>query len=207
MKITIEKKHQLTGHNASIFKVVPYKQPNLFLSGAGDGWVVVWDLNDPDLGKLVSKVETQIFSLCYLEGHEMIVAGNMNGGVHWIKLNEPDNTQNIAHHQRGVFAIEQVGESVLTAGGNGLLTRWDITTARTLESIHLTNKSLRCISYSEERNELAIGASDHCIYLLDATTLTIKKTIEQAHDNSVFTILYSPDNRYLLVEDEMPTCE
>ena len=198
MKINVQKQAQLTGHNASIFKVVPFKQPSLFLSGAGDGWVVVWDLENPDLGKLIANVESQIFSLCYLKGHEVVVAGNMDGGVHWINLNDPNQTKNIAHHQQGVFAIQQVGESVLTAGGAGLLTRWNIKTQRTTESLHLSNKSLRCIAYSKERNELAIGASDHCIYLLDATTLSIKKTIEQAHDNSVFTILYSPDNRYLI---------
>ncbi len=198
MKIQIQKKAQLTGHNSSIFKVVPFKQPHLFLSGAGDGWIVEWDLNDPEMGKLLSKVETQIFSLKYLEGHELLVVGNMEGGVHWINLNEPDATKNIAHHSNGVFAIERVGESVLTAGGKGVLTRWDIKEARTIESLHLTNKSLRCIAYSKARNELAIGASDHCIYLLDATNLEIKQVIEKAHDNSVFTVLYSPDNRYLI---------
>lgn len=198
MKIQVQKRAQLTGHNSSIFKVVPFKQPHLFLSGAGDGWVVVWDLNDPEMGRLISKVETQIFSMKYLHGHEMVVAGNMDGGVHWINLNDPDATKNIAHHNKGVFAIERVGESVLTAGGVGVLTRWDIKEARTIESLHLTNKSLRSIAYSEARNELAIGASDHCIYLLDAINLTIKQVIEKAHDNSVFTILYSPDNKYLI---------
>ena len=198
MKVQIQKKTQLTGHNSSIFKVVPFKHPHLFLSGAGDGWIVVWDLRDPEMGRLLSKVETQIFSMKYLKDHEMIVAGNMDGGIHWINLNDPDITKNIAHHKNGVFAIERVGESVLTAGGAGVLTRWDIQEQRTIESIHLTNKSLRCIAYSETRNELAIGASDHCIYLLNATDLTIKQVIEKAHENSVFTIVYSPDHQYLM---------
>jgi len=193
-----EKIAQLTGHDASIFKVTGFKEPNLFLSGAGDGWVVVWDLNAPDMGRLVSKVDKQIFSLLYLHGHEMVLAGNMEGGLHWIDLNEPDNTRNIAHHKNGVFAIERVGESVFTAGGNGLLTRWDIKTTSSIESIHLSNKSLRSMAYSVTRNELAVGASDQNIYLLDATTLSLKNTIEAAHDNSVFTLQYSRDNKYLV---------
>lgn len=198
MKINVQKQTRLTGHNASVFKVIPFKEPHLFLSGAGDGWVVVWDLKEPDLGKLIANVEKQIFSLCYLSGQEEVVAGNMDGGLHWIDLNEPDNTKNIAHHQKGVFAIEDLGKFLLTAGGGGMLTRWDKTTKKAIESIHLTNKSLRCIAYSPERNELAIGASDYNIYLLDATNLVIKRVIEKAHDNSVFTILYSPNSRYLI---------
>jgi len=197
-KIQVQKLAQLTGHDASIFKVMPYKEKNLFLSGGGEGWVVVWDLKQPEMGRLVSKIDKQIFSLLYLKGHETIVAGNMDGGVHWINLNDPTNTQNIAHHSKGVFAIERVGESVFTAGGDGVLTRWDIKATRTIESIHLSNKSLRCIAYSQERNELAVGASDTNIYLLDAKTLHLKKTISKAHENSVFTLLYSVNNQYLL---------
>lgn len=150
------------------------------------------------MGRLLAKVETQIFSLCYLEKENRVVAGNMNGGVHWVDLANPETTKNILQHQKGVFAIQQVGDSLFTAGGAGMLTRWNIPNQKTVESLHLSNQSLRCIAYSEERNELAIGASDHNIYLLDATTLAIKNTIVKAHDNSVFTIQYSPDNQHLI---------
>lgn len=197
-KIKVEKIAQLTGHNSSIFKVVPFKEKNLFLSGAGEGWIVAWDLKDPDIGRLVSNVDRQIFSLLYLYGHETIIAGNMDGGVHWVNLNDPENTKNIAHHKNGVFAIERVGEQVFTAGGKGLLTRWDIKTASTIESIHLSNQSLRCIAYAESRGEIAVGASDNNIYILSAKDLSLKHTIEQAHENSVFTVQYSPDGNYLL---------
>ena len=162
------------------------------------GWVVEWDFNNPEMGRLLAKVETQIFSLCYLEKENRVVAGNMNGGVHWIDLDQPDKTKNIAQHQKGVFAIQQVGNSLFTAGGAGILTRWDIAQQKNIESLHLSNKSLRCIAYSEARNELAIGASDTHIYLLDAKTLAIKKIIKEAHENSVFSICYSPNNRHLI---------
>ncbi|MEM1121615.1 MAG: WD40 repeat domain-containing protein [Bacteroidota bacterium] len=195
---TIRKIATLTGHNSSIFSIISYKVPHLFLSGAGDGWVVEWNLEDPEMGHLLAKVETQIFSLGYLADANMVVAGNMNGGVHWVDLANATQTKNILHHQKGVFAIQQVGDSLLTAGGAGMLTRWDIAQQKTVESLHLSNQSLRCIAYSQKRNELAIGASDHNIYLLDATDLRIKQTIQKAHKNSVFTIRYSPDDCYLI---------
>ena len=197
-KITVQKVATLTGHNASIFAVISYKTPDLFLSGAGDGWIVEWNFKDPEMGRLVAKVETQIFSLCYLADANKVVAGNMNGGVHWVDLANPTETKNILHHQKGVFAIQQIGASLLTAGGAGMLTRWDIAQQKTIESLHLSNQSLRCIAYSKQRNELAIGASDHNIYLLDAETLSIKQTIKAAHENSVFTIKYSANQQFLI---------
>ncbi|MFK7983024.1 MAG: WD40 repeat domain-containing protein [Saprospiraceae bacterium] len=197
-KIIAEKIATLTGHNSSIFSIIPYKSPNLFLSGAGDGWIVAWNFNDPEMGHLVAKVETQIFSLCYLADANKVIAGNMNGGVHWVDLANPTETKNVLHHQKGVFAIQQIGDSVLTAGGAGMLTRWDIAQQKTIESLHLSNQSLRCIAYSKLRNEIAVGASDHNIYLLNATTLAIKQTLKAAHENSVFTIKYSPNQQFLI---------
>ena len=144
------------------------------------------------------KVETQIFSLCYLAEANKVVAGNMNGGVHWVDLSNPTETKNVLHHQKGVFAMQQIGHYLLTAGGAGMLTRWDIAQQRTIESLHLSNQSLRCIAYASSRKELAVGASDHNIYLLDADTLEIKQIIKSAHKNSVFTIKYSPDERFLI---------
>ena len=122
----------------------------------------------------------------------------MNGGVHWVDLANPNETKNVLHHQKGVFAFQQVGGYLFSTGGDGVLTRWSIAEQKTAESLHLSNQSLRCITYSKKRQELAVGASDNCIYLLDATTLEIKQTIANAHDNSVFSIKYSPDSQLLI---------
>lgn len=194
----IKKIAQLTGHEASIFALCTDGQDNHFLSGAGDGWIVRWNLNDPEMGRLIAKVETQIFSLLSLPERQQLVVGNMNGGVHWITLNHPDKTKNIAHHQKGTFGICRVGPKVFTIGGGGTLTKWDIEAARSEESLQLSNQSLRAIDFCPERNELAVGSSDNGIYLVNATTLALKKVLPQAHENSVFAVRYSPDGNYLL---------
>lgn len=197
-KFQIDKIAQLTGHNASIFALSPDKEPNHYLSGAGDGWIVRWDLSQPQDGRLVAKVDTQVFSLLYLPEYDKAVVGDMNGGVHWVELQNPDDTKDIAHHKKGVFAIERVGPHVFTAGGQGLLTRWSAAESSSLESLRLSHQSLRCIAYAPERRELAIGSSDNSIYLVDLDTLGLKHKIEGAHDNSVFSLHYSPDEQHLL---------
>lgn len=91
--INVQKIAQLTGHNASVFALAPDADAQHFLSAAGDGWIVRWDLEKPDVGKLIAKVETQIFSLLNLPDLNKLVVGNMNGGVHWIDLENPDETK------------------------------------------------------------------------------------------------------------------
>lgn len=194
----LAKKDQLTGHNASIYAVIAGATPETILSGAGDGWVVQWDLQQPDMGKLLAKVETQIFSLCLLEGSKRVVVGNMNGGVHWVDLRAPDQARNIAHHQKGVFGLQQVGAYLFSIGGDGVLTRWSVPEARSLESLKLSHAPLRALAYSARRKELAIGSSDNNIYLLDADSLALKATYRSAHDNSVFCLRYHPQRDLLL---------
>ena len=194
----IKKIAQLTGHNSGIYALSEGMDDHSFLSAAGDGWIVQWDLNDPEMGRLLAKVETQVFSLCFLKNENKIVVGNMDGGIHWVDLKNPDNTKNIAHHKKGTYAIKRVGEYLFTGGGEGKLTRWSIPGMRSIESYHLANQSLRCIVFSNKRNELAIGASDHSIYLLDVETLELKNRIEKAHTNSVFSLHYSPDEKQLI---------
>ena len=196
--LKVNKLAQLTGHNGSIFSIVPFNPDSFFLSGGGDGWVVSWDMNAPDLGRLIAKVETQIFSLAYLKAAEKVVAGNMNGGIHWIDLNHPTQTKNITHHQNGVFGILPIGERLFSIGGAGLLTEWNISESKSIESIRLTRSSLRSIDYSESRQEIAVGASDNNIYFIDLPSLRLKHIIENAHENSVFVVKYHPNGKQLL---------
>ncbi len=180
-----------SGHRAAIYGLAPGRDAGHFLTGGGDGWLVEWNLAAPETGQLLANVgENRIFSLCRLPENRVVV-GTMTGGVHWLDLDEPERTRNIQHHTKGVFEILAVGPWVFTAGGDGCLTRWDAAAARPLETLKLSNQSLRCLAYAKTRGELAVGASDGAIYFLDFQTLALKGKIEAAHLPSVFALAWS----------------
>lgn len=189
--------HTCTGHRASIYALAPGRDARHVYTAGGDGWVAEWDLDAPDTGRVIANAGTQIFSLCSLDPARM-VAGDMNGGIHWINLNHPEKSRDLAHHHKGVFDLLPLGAHVLSAGGDGVLTRWDAGTGRAQESLQLSNQALRSLAYSAARNELAVGCSDNGIYVLDAVSFAVKKTLPNAHTNSVFCLAYTPDGRFLL---------
>ena len=195
----VKKIAQLTGHTGAIFAITEGGDEQHILSGAGDGWVVEWDLAKPEVGRLVAKVERNIFSLLFIQHQNKIIAGDMDGGVRFVDLAEPTLIRNVAHHGgKGCFDLKIIDNQLLTIGGDGVLTRWSLEENRSLESIQLSHKSLRCFDYSKEKNELAIGASDGSIYFVDATSLDLKNVWQKTHDNSIFSILYAPNSDYLL---------
>ncbi|MEM1324768.1 MAG: WD40 repeat domain-containing protein [Bacteroidota bacterium] len=189
--LSIQKIAQLTGHNGSIYALSRSSEPHLFLSGAGDSWIVEWNLKTPENGNLLARVETQIFSLLYLLDYQKIVAGNMHGGLHWVTVRQ-EGSRDVLQHQKGVFGLQQIGAYLYSIGGGGKLIKWSIERERTVESLQLSHQALRCIDYSPTRHELAVGSSDQTIYILDATTLALKYQLPQAHDNSVFCVRYHP---------------
>ncbi|MBK6950100.1 MAG: WD40 repeat domain-containing protein [Haliscomenobacter sp.] len=189
---------QLKGHQAAVYASAKGREPGFFLSGSGEGWIVQWQWTNPDMGKLLAKIEGQVFALVQLARRPLIVAGDMNGGLHWIDLENPANNRDIAHHKKGVFSLLDLGEGLVSAGGDGRITRWAVEEMRAAESLLLSHQSLRCLDYCPARNEIAAGASDRNIYILDAETLEIKHQIPKAHLNSVFTVQYAPDGNYLL---------
>lgn len=198
MKIKVEKKLELTGHDAAIYGLCRGHSPDIVYTAGGEGWVVQWDLSEPELGRLVAKTENNLFSLHYLAGEEYLVAGNMTGGVHWVDLRAPEKTRNIQHHEMGVFDIIQIGDLVFTAGGKGVLTKWDSDKIRTIESLKLSAKSLRTLAYHPEKKLLAIGASDQAIYWVDPEKMLLVDMQKEAHDNSVFALAFTPDGQMLL---------
>lgn len=188
--------HTCTGHRAALYALAPGTQAGHVLSAGGDGWVVDWNLEAPETGQVIATVDGHLYSLQTLPNY--LVAGDMNGGLHWIALENPERTRNIQHHRLGVYDLLPFGPWLFSAGGDGLLTRWDTADARSVESLQLSGKALRSIAFSPQQHALAIGTSDGAIHLLDAETLALRRTISGAHSPSVFTTAWSPDGQYLL---------
>lgn len=169
-----------------------------FLSAAGDGYIVRWEFADPELGKVIGRVEEQIFSLLPLPAEQLLVAGTFPGGVHWIDLRHPDRTRNIAHHRRATYALLALEDQLFSAGGDGALTRWSIADRRATETLVLSNQSLRALAYQPDRHVLAIGSSDQTIYLLSPDDFSVLGKLPDAHSNSVFSLAFHPNGRYLI---------
>ncbi len=195
--IQIKKLNQFTGHTGAVYSLKKGKNPHTFLSTGGDGRVIEWSVLQPDQGKLIAKSEQTIFSMEYLAKNNQLLVGNMEGGLHWINLSHPSKNKNIAHHQKGIFDIQYYNQQIYTIGGDGKLTIWDEQQQRTLETIKISHHNLRKMAINPTTKELAIGSSDHSIAILDLETLDIKQQIHGAHKNSVFTLCYSPDGRFL----------
>lgn len=178
-----------SGHRAAIYDLA--RSPEGFYSAAADGFIVHWHLDDVDFGEVVAQVEGGKFlCLTTLEGGGF-VAGALDGGVHWLYPGEEGRNLHIAQHTKGVFAVLRVGDEVFTGGGDGVLTRWDAKTGRTIESLPVSGNSLRSIAHYDNRGGmLFVGASDGKVHLIPMDFSDV--TSVPANEPSVFSVAPLP---------------
>jgi len=191
----LQRTSERSGHRAAIYDLKPAEDG--FYSAAADGFLVHWHQEDVDFGRVVAKVENGKFFCLETLPDGGLVAGSLDGGVHWLYPGAEDRNRHVAHHTRGVFATLRVGEEIFTAGGDGVLTRWSVPEQRTLESLPLSANSLRSIAHNSETGQLVVGASDGRVYLVGRDSFVLHQVFE-ANQPSVFTLAFHPSGEYVV---------
>ena len=173
--------------------------PTIFFSGSGDGTVVRWNLNDLNTASLVAKVSTNIFSLMAIPKGNKLLLGQMQGGIHVLDIDQKKEEKHLAYHKNGVFDIRLVnGETqFIVAGGDGRISLWNIADFSFIDQFEISNNSIREFAFHPSKKQIALACSDNNIYILDPENIQVTKSLA-THNNSVFTVSYSPDGRYLL---------
>lgn len=202
----IEKKAEFLGHTAAIYALAAAPTAGNFYSAGGDGLLVEWQIEQPELGKAVANVGEQIFSIANFPNNfpasqfqNITFLGTMNGGIFQVVPGRMELTRNIRlASQKPVFDLQIIDNQLISVGGDGFLTRWGLEKLQPFDSFKLSNQALRCLVFLKIRDEILVGASDGSIFLLDATTLFLKRKLVRAHASSVFSLAFSPDEKRLV---------
>lgn len=195
--LAVQKQHTFSGHRDCLYTLAPTGQQDSFLSAGADGLVVQWQLQQPDQGMLLAKAEASIYAMHYQPERDWLFFGQNYDGVRLIEVNSKKNLASVQMTKSAIFCLESWRDKLYAGTGNGQLVILQQDTLQQLHDIQLSEKSLRAIAIHSGWQELAAAYSDGYIRILDLNTLAVKQVIE-AHQNSVFTVQYSPDGRYLL---------
>jgi WD40 repeat protein len=196
-QMEVERIASLTGHNDCIYTLEGSGRDHIFYSGAADGMVVEWDLTSPDTGQLIAKLPNSIYSLEYLSDRDQLLIGQNFEGVHLIDLKSRKEIASAKITQAAIFDMMRSKDRIYVGTGDGNLIVLHRNDLSIIAKLKLSDKSLRSISLAAERNVLAAGFSDNSIKLVDIDNFTVLHSLS-AHQNSIFTIVYSPDGAYLL---------
>ncbi len=196
-KVEVEKKFTLTGHRDCIYTLKKAGSASKFFSGAGDGMVVLWDLNNPEQGELMAKVPASVYALDYCSSKDMLVLGQNYEGIQLINVSSKKLIGSLKLTSAAIFDIKILGDYIYVGTGAGELIIVNIENLNIKKRVKATDKSLRCIEVDPLYKQLIAGYSDNLIRVFDMEDFSIIKLLE-GHKNSVFTLCFSPDYHYLL---------
>ncbi|MFN3405400.1 MAG: WD40 repeat domain-containing protein [Cytophagaceae bacterium] len=194
--LQVSKFASLTGHKDSLYALATgLTEKEVFSSGA-DGMIVQWNVDNPDLGKLVAKVPNPVYAL-HLNSDKKLVVGQNFEGIHIIDPIAGKEEKSLKLSATAIFDIQESKGHYFIAMGDGELLKIEKDQLIITSRIKLSEKSARCIAINEKKGLLAVGYSDFQIRVFTLDELKLVNTI-QAHQNSVFTLAFSPDGIYLL---------
>ena len=195
--LSIKKQHTFTGHKDCVYTLEKAPGKGSFFSAGADGLVAEWDLSKPDEGQLLAQANTSIYALKYLPEEHVLVIGQNFDGIRLIDLNTRKERGSIKINQAAIFAIEAFEGKLFIGSGDGTLTVVSLDPLRIVYQEKVSEKSIRALEVFPEEGEFVAGLSDNTLKFFNLKGYGIKQVVE-AHKNSVFTLTYSPDFKYLL---------
>jgi WD40 repeat protein len=195
--IHVEKIHSLTGHRDCVYTVEGSGQDEHFFSAGGDGMIVRWNLSSPEEGELIAKLPNSVYAIHYLKEHDQLVAGHNYEGIHLLDWKEKKEIASLKLTTASIFDIQSFQNDLLVASGDGSLTVVDNINWAVRKKILTSEKSARVIAINPKAGEVAIGFSDYFIRIFSLEDYSLKCEFK-AHENSVFTLRYTPDNNFLI---------
>lgn len=197
MKVQVHKLHTLKGHRDSVYTLQGSSDNRLFFSGSGDGMVVQWDMADPENGQLIAKLPNSVYALHHHRESDLLIAGHNYDGIHLIDWKNKKEVGSLQLTTAAIFDIQSHGRELLVAAGDGSLVKVDAMNLTILGQAKQASKSARAIAINASGGEIAVGYSDNFIRVFDYDSLQPKYEWN-AHNNSVFTVRYTPDGKLLL---------
>lgn len=193
----VEKYDTFSGHFDCVYALCTGESDHNFYSSGGDGQVVKWNLQKPDLGELVARIPASVYAMAYHKPSNLLWVCQNGEGIHRINTLEKLEHSNLKISFSSIFAIQFFQNKAILAGADGLIFIVDIEKFALLKTIKASEMAARSLAINELTNELAVGFSDNTIKIFDLTDFSLKFAIN-AHNNSVFALKYSPDGLYLI---------
>jgi WD repeat-containing protein 61 len=199
MKVNAQKIKELEGHNAAIYTIANGLAENILLSAGSERFVAEWDLDEPELARVIAKSAGVIYSLLMLQNQKTLLLGNDKGGIHVISLDKNAEIKYLLGHEKGVFdmVFHPHLNLIFAAGADGKVSIWDAQDFHFVTEINLCNKKIRQMALSPDGNLLAIACGDNFIRILNTNSHIVEHEFE-AHSMSVNSICFSPDGNHIL---------
>lgn len=201
MKLHVERVADLKGLEGSVYTLEQAELPERILSGSSDNMVVEWNLQTMRPEMAVATLPSRAYAIRYVKQFDMLVVGNLTGGIHVIDLVQKKELRLMQLHDKTIFDL-QYDESrnrLYSLSADGSFAVWQIPDFKLIHHHQLTTQKVRTLAFRPGMNEAAIGCGDGSIRIMNTDTLEEMTRLDgHEKDHSVNALAYSPNGKHLL---------
>jgi WD40 repeat protein len=195
--VLVNKVYDFKGHRDAVYALASGHDGEHFYSAGGDGLVAGWNMSRPDQGDLVAKVPNSVYALHYLPHKKWLAVGHNQDGIHLIDVVSKKEIASLQLTRNSIFDIQSLQDILFVGDGDGSIFVVDLISLKTIRKMSASTQSVRCLAVNPQTKELAAGYSDNYVRIFSLEDFVLKKEW-LAHDNSVFALRFTPDNKYLI---------
>lgn len=195
--IEVNKLNTLTGHKDCVYALCGAMSQDGFFSSGADGQVIAWNLQDLSAARLLAKIPSSVYAMSVIAERNCLIIGQNFEGIHLVDIKTKSQLGSLKLNKAAIFDIKVFKNLLLVACGDGTLYAIDHEKLIILKEIKCSDKSARTIEINPVERQFAVGYSDHKIRIFSLEDYQFVQEVA-GHSNSVFTMRYSPDYRWLL---------
>ena len=191
--------HRFRDHGAPVYGLAAGRSSHTFFSASGDKFVTEWNADNQSQEAFAVKLEHPAYAVLFVKNYELLLVANSLGGLHVINLENAIEERYILHHSNGIFdlQLDERNDTLYVAGGDGVLSIWQLPSFELLRSIKLCDGKLRQIAIQTERNLIALACGDGELRILENSFYNEIYTII-AHKEGVTSVAWHPSKPVLV---------
>lgn len=196
MSVEVKKAATLTGHRDSVYALEAIPGSPAFFSGAGDGMIVKWNFGHEE-GERIAQMGASVYALRHDPATGLLIAGHNFEGLHVLDWEAKKEIHSLKLTSAAIFDLAITGGKVIVASGDGTVIVVDLSSMKVVRQLVGAGQAARCLAIRPGEQEVAVGYSDNHIRIFRLGDFSLLKEYV-AHNNSVFTLRYTLDGRWLL---------
>jgi len=185
--LKIERIDTFAGHRGAIYALCQGQDSHVFFTAGSDGWVVAWDLQKPDVGKVIAQISGTIYAMAYDATSGILWVGQNFEGIHGILVEDQSRIFSIQIPHLAIYALEIKHGHVWVGHQDGLITVIDQEARSIKKRIKSGESNIRSFC-SLPQEEMAVGSSDGYIRVFGFDFSL--KNAWLAHTKSIFALIY-----------------
>jgi WD40 repeat protein len=196
---------QYQGHTGGVNDAVFLPDEKTFLSGDGDGDIILWDVETAEILSIFQTGET-VLKIALNRDGTLMASSHIDNSILLWDMTTQRMIRTFAGHTASVYTIEFSADDryLLSASTDRTARLWEVATGNEVRRFSGNNSAVYGAAFSPDNRYILLGLADGTAILEDAATGNPLR-IYRGHYDAIESVAFSPDGKMAVTTSDDAT--